>query len=228
MFHTYIHQRLTDQKVFYVGKGSLHRAYSRDHRNRHWRAVVAKHGYVVTLCSIWGTEKEAFDHERFLIGCFRSMGHPLTNMTDGGEGIVGVVCTPETRAKISAAKLAWTAEQKERQLAALRSPEVRAKISAAGKGRKLSAEHIAKTMAKQTGRKMSQETKDRIAATKRGRTLSAVTRRKMSIARTGQKRTAEQRATMSAAQRGRVVSEETRAKIAAGHKAHWDALKENR
>ena len=34
----------------------------------------------------WDTKKEAFDHEKLLISCFKDMGHPLINKTSGGAG----------------------------------------------------------------------------------------------------------------------------------------------
>ena len=60
----------------------------------------------------------------------------LTNMTDGGEGLSGIVHTAETRAKMSAAKKGRTY-----------SPETRAKMSAARMGKSRSPETRAKIAA---------------------------------------------------------------------------------
>ena len=47
IFYTYVHVRLDTNKVFYVGKGKLRRAYSKQHRNKYWNNVVNKCGYKV-------------------------------------------------------------------------------------------------------------------------------------------------------------------------------------
>ena len=76
-FYTYIHTRVDDGKVFYVGKGKGARAHSTKGRNQRWVRTAAKHGLKVDIAARWPTEAEAFDHERLLIACFRDMGHPL-------------------------------------------------------------------------------------------------------------------------------------------------------
>lgn len=116
MFYTYIHRRESDGRVFYVGKGSRLRAFSRKGRNVRWQRTAAKHGLMVSIVAPWPTEADAFEHERVLIACFRELGHPLVNMTDGGEGgISGLPQSPEST---------------ERRIAALRkatrTPEYRA------------------------------------------------------------------------------------------------------
>ena len=45
-FYVYEHLRADTGEVFYVGKGSGHRARCRQGRNPYWRAVANKHGYV--------------------------------------------------------------------------------------------------------------------------------------------------------------------------------------
>lgn len=44
------------------------------------------------------------DRERYWIAYFRKEGFDLTNLTDGGDGVLGYVCTPEHRAKLSIAR----------------------------------------------------------------------------------------------------------------------------
>jgi hypothetical protein len=100
MFCTYSHHK-PDGALFYIGKGSLKRAHAKDNRNPHWKNIVAKHGYKVEILAQWPTEVEAFEHEKFLISCFRDMGFTLANITSGGEGISGHKHSFETRAKLS-------------------------------------------------------------------------------------------------------------------------------
>jgi hypothetical protein len=101
MFYTYAHYK-PDNSVFYIGKGQRNRAWAKDNRNSHWRNVVAKHGeHKVEVLAQWPTEQEAFEHEKFLIWCFRDMGFSMANVTAGGDGISGYKHTEETKAKLS-------------------------------------------------------------------------------------------------------------------------------
>lgn len=86
MFYTYIHMTADTGRVFYVGKGADRRIHRKDARNQHWKNVVAKHGYVAHKLADWPTEKEAFEHEKFLIWCYKSMGVKLVNQSGGGDG----------------------------------------------------------------------------------------------------------------------------------------------
>jgi hypothetical protein len=87
-FYTYIHRRVSDSKVFYVGKGSGGRAWSTRGRNRYWHRTVEKHGLDVVVVAGWLDEASAFSHERLLIACMRDLNQPIVNGTDGGEGAV--------------------------------------------------------------------------------------------------------------------------------------------
>ena len=95
MFYTYIHRRNDTNEVFYVGKGRGGRSHSGCGRNRHWGFVAKKCGYRVEVCAHWTSEEDAFLHEKALIAAFRDMGHPLVNMTSGGDGVSGYRYTPE-------------------------------------------------------------------------------------------------------------------------------------
>ena len=102
--YTYAHYR-PDGSVFYIGKGCGDRAYRTGHRNPHWHRTIAKHGpHTVEILARWATHEEALAHEVFLIACFRDMGERLTNLTDGGEGVVGHKWTAEQRARMSQVK----------------------------------------------------------------------------------------------------------------------------
>ena len=103
MIVTYAHHRMDTGQIFYIGKGSIRRAHEQRGHNRYWNAVVAKHGYKVSVLAKWETDKEAFDHEKFLIACFKDLGHPLTNATNGGEGVSGWTWSASQREKLVAA-----------------------------------------------------------------------------------------------------------------------------
>lgn len=160
----------------------------------------------------------------------RDHGWPLTNMTDGGDGLRGLERTEEHCAKISAA-------QKGNQYAKGRkiTEEHRAKLSASHKGLVRTPEHAAAMAGAFTGRKHTVEAKAKISLSSAGKNnpnygkkLSAEGRAKLSAAHIGvqageknpnygKKMSDEQKAKISAtklAQRRR-ASREMRAKISA-------------
>lgn len=102
-FYTYFHTRNDTNSVFYVGKGLGKRAHSTA-RNQHWHNIVAKHGHTVHIAMTHLSENDAFEHEKLLIQCFKDMGIPLCNQTDGGVGSGGYLHTSAVRAKIAASR----------------------------------------------------------------------------------------------------------------------------
>lgn len=86
------------------------------------------------------------------------------NLTDGGEGTVGLERTPEHRAKLAASKRG----KNNPSYGNHPSNETRAKRSASLKGRRFSEEHRAKLAAAHRGRTLSPEHRAKIAATERG------------------------------------------------------------
>lgn len=106
MHCTYAHFNQSNQ-IFYYGKGSEKRASTKQNRNPKWHDM-AKDGYKVEMLACWPTNKEALEHEKFLIRCAREMGWDLANITAGGQGVlggkhwVGRKHSAETKAKISA------------------------------------------------------------------------------------------------------------------------------
>jgi group I intron endonuclease len=155
------------------------------------------------------------DAERFWISYLKFLGFQLTNLTDGGEGVVdslglaakkisramkGRKFTVEHRAKLSAAKLGrktgpCSEERRARIRAALKgktvSIEQRMRISATLKGRKASPETRAKISAAATGRKMSEAFCAKISARCKGKPLSKAHRAKLSESHKGLRRSEE-------------------------------------
>lgn len=133
-FYVYAHFRADDGRCFYVGKGKAKRAWSTN-RSAWWKRTVAKHGYNVQILATWDSEEDAFEHERVLIACFRDLGHPLVNLTDGGEGASGAVRSEETLAKMSEkARQQWAdpearAALAERQRQRWSDPDARAALA---------------------------------------------------------------------------------------------------
>lgn len=130
----------------------------------------------------------------------------LTNLTDGGEGRLGYLNSPETRAKMSAAHRGKKC-----------SPftiEHRAKIGAGNRGKRLSPETRAKLSA--AARNISLETRAKMSAAARNR--SPETRAKLAAGHKGKKLSPETREKISATLKGHRCSPETRAKIGAANK----------
>lgn len=102
-FYVYIHRRLSDGKVFYVGKGCGKRAYefSKNARSIYWHRVKNKYGIVVEILFDNLSEQDAFQVEIDTIKEFKYFGYPLVNTTDGGEGSSGLNFTDEQRLNIA-------------------------------------------------------------------------------------------------------------------------------
>ena len=102
-FYVYVIFRMNGAPC-YVGKGSGRRTeYTcartpNLHLKRIYQAANGKLPIVRVREGI--TEREAFDTERALIAAIgrKAHGGPLVNLTDGGEGVSGLVWTPEMRA----------------------------------------------------------------------------------------------------------------------------------
>lgn len=82
MYYVYVHIRLDNNEIFYVGKGRNNRAFSTLSRNKYWHNVVNKYGYRVEILESNLSEFEAFEKEKDLIKSI----NPTTNLTSGGEG----------------------------------------------------------------------------------------------------------------------------------------------
>ena len=123
MFYTYLHRRASDGQPFYVGKGMGRRAWAAQNRNQHWKNTRAKHGVKVEVLAHWPTEAEAFEHEQFLIWCFKDMGCKLVNQTGGGEGSSGRVVSEATKLKISNAVAPKLRSQEARAAASQRAAQ---------------------------------------------------------------------------------------------------------
>lgn len=212
-FYVYEHRRLDTGAVFYVGKGAGMRARVTFNRNRYWSRVADKHGFDVRIVCRTADEDLAFLAEMELIDLHRRLGSPLTNMTDGGEGMAGY---------------RWPADALARRADKLRGRK-RPKVSAALKGRPKSAEHRHKLADARRGSTASPEARAKMSASRKGRpsTMLGKKHRPESIAKIraaasgeanpffGRTHTDEVRARISAAHRGRKDAEETRRKKSA-------------
>lgn len=206
LFYTYIHKKTSDGSVFYVGKGVGKRAWDCSRRNPKWKSIVAKHGHVVEVCAEWESSEEAFQHEKFLIWCFKDMGCNLANLTDGGDGPNGYKYTVEQKAKISLRRVGYK-----------HSEETKAKISLAQKGIprgpmsddakiKMSASHIGRIYPP-----MSDAAKKKLSENNGSKRPDV--RAKISASLTGRKLSPERRLQLTSCQKGIPKTKEHKEKI---------------
>lgn len=102
VYYVYLHRRLSDNKVFYVGKGKDNRANVISGRNERWVRTYKKHGMIVEIVFDYLSEEEAYEVERDTVLEMKYFGYPLVNMTEGGDGIRGL--TLSSRLKIAEAR----------------------------------------------------------------------------------------------------------------------------
>ena len=95
----YKHIRLDTNEVFYIGMGTTKRAFQKYKRNIHWKRVVSKTDFKVEIIAKNLSWNVACQLEQKLIKEYNKKF--LTNMTDGGDGSIGLSPNKETRKKIS-------------------------------------------------------------------------------------------------------------------------------
>jgi hypothetical protein len=90
----YRHRRLDTNEIFYIGIGKeIKRAYSKAKRNPLWKSIINKTNYEVEILYNNISTEDAKELEIFLISLYgrRDLGlGPLSNMTDGGDGIINL------------------------------------------------------------------------------------------------------------------------------------------
>jgi hypothetical protein len=111
MAYIYRHIRLDKNEPFYIGIGKddlkeFKRAHhSGNKRNKIWKAITSKTGYIVEiLFDDLSWEEAKLKEIEFikLYGRINKGNGILSNMTDGGDGSLGCTPSPETIAKIIA------------------------------------------------------------------------------------------------------------------------------
>lgn len=90
-FYVYIHTRNDTDLPFYVGNGAKRRAWSKHSRGRRWKFISEKHGFSVIILKDRMSERCALALEMIVIRQLRSDGYDLVNVTDGGDGVRGLM-----------------------------------------------------------------------------------------------------------------------------------------
>jgi hypothetical protein len=143
-YYVYVWYRTDNDTPFYVGKGKGTRFRQLVNRNRYFLNVYKKHGGYSKILYDNLPEKEAALKEIETIREYRKI-YPLTNITDGGEGVSGLVHSQITREKLSMlAKKQWSDPETRSRVrnAILECKDARsAGISRAKRGKKFAPEH---------------------------------------------------------------------------------------
>ena len=185
----YIIYGLTDPRtsqVRYVGQSSKGLRRPLEHGNggrssgrcKTWLKSLQLKGLKngVVVLEICGSAEDLDPAERKWIAHGRSKGWGLTNMTDGGEGTLGHIKSPKTRAALSKAATLRQSDPEVKERARVKalghttSEETRSKIRMRLAGRKLPAAHVENIRSSLKGRVFNEEHRRKLsdAARKRG------------------------------------------------------------
>ena len=99
----YFHINNVTGEVFYVGIGKEKRSKSKKNRNKHWHNIVKKYDYDIMIEESGLTWDQASELEKYWIKRIgrKDLGlGTLVNMTDGGDGRLGIKHSDETKNKI--------------------------------------------------------------------------------------------------------------------------------
>lgn len=178
------------------------------YRARWIRSLLAQREIPILQILESGIGYSYADCEKRWIKHFRSIGARLTNLTDGGDGVIGCVFSEHEIARrrewaIQAAKTR-PQEMKDRIAASHRAlgrhvtPENKQKLRESNKRRVLSPEQRSRLRQALLDRhwKMPPEMVEAMSRLHKGKTVSAETRQKLSAACKGRKHTEEERQRM--------------------------------
>jgi hypothetical protein len=203
-FYTYAYLR-EDGTPYYIGKGKGKRF-----KEKHSASIaIPRCPDRILFLKKDLTEEEAFKHECYLIFVLgrKDLGTGiLRNLTNGGDGASGRVCTEDAKLKSSQSNRGQT-----------RAKSVGENISKAKKGkpgRKLSEEEKKLHSSRMTGEgniSKRPEVKEKISNSKKGKP--------------GRKWTEEQKAHLSQKNKGKKKTEEHKRKLSEATKRHYENLR---
>lgn len=206
--HVATGRRYIGKSVNVARRARAHLSPTRSTKPSHLRNAVAKYGsaaFVWRLIEACPDNATALAREVHWIRTLGTRSPSGFNLTDGGEGMLGLSPTPETRKKIAASRRGWRHASASRAHLAdcargrPKSAETRRKLSVAGKGHK-----------RNVGRPVSEETREKIRAGNLGKTVDSETRAKLSASHIGRRHSEATLEKMRAAQRRRRQEEKDR------------------
>lgn len=130
--YVYKHLTIDTREIFYIGKGKERRAFEKSNsRNKLWKNIVKKHGYIVEFIKENLTEEESLILEKEEIEKHK----PRANLSTGGRGgATGYKHTEESLKRRSATQSILKSTPEERlknsiiQKEVQSRPEVKAKV----------------------------------------------------------------------------------------------------
>lgn len=218
MAYVYRHIRMDKNEPFYIGigsdcEGNYTRANSAHRRNNHWKSIVKNTNYCIDIMLDELTWNFACEKEVEFIKMYgrRNIGTGvLVNLTDGGEGLVGLVHKKHT--KEAKRKISEAGKGNKHSLGRKLSEEHKKKLSRIHKGRVMPEEHRLRLIELNKTRQWTDEAKDKIRKLKIGRVNSDSTRLKISQAKMGKTHSQETKNKISLALKGKVLSHERKEK----------------
>ena len=159
----YRHIRKDIEMPFYIGIGlNTKRAYSKTHRNAHWKSIVDKTDYEVEILFDDIDYEYAKIKEKEFIALYKRKqdGGILCNLTLGGDGVLGILHTEEAKRKMGEPNKGKTISEWQKQRTSefhkgrKRSEETKKKMSESALGEKNS----------RYGIKASEETKNKMSS----------------------------------------------------------------
>jgi len=183
MAYVYRHIRLDKNQPFYIGIGSdanYKRAREKFNRSKFWKSIVSKTKYEIQIIMDGLTWDKACDKEKEFISLYGRKDldkGTLVNLTDGGEGALGILMSEENKHKLSKRMVG-----KKNSLGYKHSDDTKIKISLHSKNRIVKQEtknklsNLLKGNKNNLGKKLSEETKNKISKANKGRALSQNTK----------------------------------------------------
>lgn len=131
------------------------------------------------------TFKESGIREKHWIAHYRTLGHKLTNKTDGGDGTLGWRPTDATRRNMSLAQHSRSKEHQEKLLASRANYTVSEETKQKQREKKLGTKFSEERRAAAAGRACSEATREKLRIAQTGYAASDETKAKISKGRTG-------------------------------------------
>jgi len=211
----YLYRHIRDDKnePFYIGIGSNDnyvRSKDMNGRNRIWLAITKKTKYRIEILINGLTWEEACEKECEFISLYGRINKKtgtLSNLTDGGEGVLGLFHREESKKRMSVSKsgIKYTQERNDQISKTLKEKY------ASGEKKPASFKH-------------TEGHKDRMRIISTGKIHTEQAKNKMSEIGKTRRHSEETKLKISEVQKGKIISEETRAKMSAATKGNQRCL----